>query len=353
MGEKLSPYATYGTKLISAYSRLLFSQHSHSLSGLASMLGCSKQTVLRLINDIRLSYGVEIEETVREKKKYYRLKKKAACPALPLTATELTVLGMCKAFTEHLLGPELMKEAAQAIDKSTSQLKAGCPATGFSAVPAGAIDYTPHQDTIRVLIKAMGESLICKVTYKAAYDGRAKTFFIKPLRLFSHKDCLYLSARMAHYPGRKHKEPHYDPLLVVHRIVKTELTDRLFERPNDPDELRDGFGVMADEPFTVTADFRDWAATYVSERIWSYDQKITRRKDGSVRLKFTAASELEAISWLLSFREDCVLVKPKRLVDSLTAVMRGMLGNYVSTCSDRPMVEPELIAHAATQAAES
>jgi predicted DNA-binding transcriptional regulator YafY len=331
--NKLDPYRSYGGKLISLFARLMFSSESHSLTDLARLLGCSKQTVLRLVDDIRRAYGVEIEESIRERRKYFRLKKKIGkIPAIPITTAEITTLQMCKAFAEHLLGPELLKEATQAIEKSSAQLpNAGFPSNGFAVLPIGTIDYTPHQQTLQTLIKAMGELLICKVTYKAGYDGRAKTFFIKPLKLFSHKDCLYLSTQMARYPGRKYKEPDYEPLLAVHRIGRVELTDRRFERPKSYDfnaRFSRDFGVIKEEPFTVTADFRNWAATYVSERIWSPDQEVIRRKDGSIRLKFKASSEMEVISWVLSFRSDCTLVKPKRLVNKLRETMREIFGSY-------------------------
>jgi predicted DNA-binding transcriptional regulator YafY len=122
---------------------------------------------------------------------------------------------------------------------------------------------------------------------------------------------------MARYPGRKFKEPGYDPLLAVHRITRVELTERLFEMPKDYGGSNEGFGVMKDAPFAVMADFRNWAAIYVSERIWSPDQKIIRRKDGSIRLKFTASSEVEVLSWVLSFGGECTLVHPNRLVGTL------------------------------------
>ncbi len=329
MGAKLNAYSSYGMKLVSLFARLMFSQESHSLTNLAHMLGCSKQTVLRLIDDIRRSYGVEIEETLRQKSKYYRLKKKAPSPALQLTASELTVMQMCRAFTGHLLGPELMKAAGQAIEKSSAQLAhAGTPSNAFGVLPAGAIDYTPHQETLRTLIRAMEEGRICKVAYRAGYDGRSREFFIKPRKLFAHRDCLYLSAQPARNPGRRHRQADYDPLLAVHRIGKIELTERRFEPPAGDDfaaRFNADFGVIKEEPFEVTADFRDWAAAFVSERVWSPGQKITRRKDGSIRIRFKASSEVEVISWILSFRSDGTLVKPKWLVKLLGGTLRDML----------------------------
>ena len=68
MPKKLSSYRSYGQKLISLFARLLFSRQSHSLTELSQMLGCSKQTVIRLIQDIKMAYGVEIEEYIEDRR---------------------------------------------------------------------------------------------------------------------------------------------------------------------------------------------------------------------------------------------------------------------------------------------
>ncbi len=55
-----SPDRSYGEKLISLFAKLLFTGRRYSLTELARSLGCSKQTVLRLIDDISLAYEVPI-----------------------------------------------------------------------------------------------------------------------------------------------------------------------------------------------------------------------------------------------------------------------------------------------------
>ena len=282
MPNKLDPYKSYGVKLISLFARLMFSSESHSLTDLSRMLGCSKQTVLRLVDDIRRAYGVEIEESIQERRKYFRLKKKTGkTPAIPLTSAEITTLQMCKAFAEHLLGPELLKDATQAIEKSSAFVSDNLPISPshFGSFRYGYIDYTQHQETIRKLIRAMDERKICEVTYKAALSDKPKTYSIKPLKLFSHKDTLYLSAGMARVLGKPYKKPDFDPLLAVHRIQKLETTDRSFEFPKSYDFQKqfDGhFGIIKGKPFKVEVEFSGYAACYVSERIWSTDQKIKK-----------------------------------------------------------------------------
>ncbi|MCK5202566.1 MAG: hypothetical protein KAR15_01790 [Desulfobacterales bacterium] len=168
MPHKKDYYSSYGQKLISLFAKLLFTQKSHSLIELSRMLNCSKQTVLRLVDDIRRSYGVEIEEFLEGKRKYYRIKRLAGnTPVLDITESELNALYMCKTFAEHLMGKKLFEEASRALEKNQARLPADkVPSPQhFASFRSGSIDYTPHQNTIRVLIEAMDGLKICKIKY--------------------------------------------------------------------------------------------------------------------------------------------------------------------------------------------
>jgi len=333
--EKQSPYATYGEKLIKLFAKLLFSGQSYSLTELSRSLVCSKQTVLRLMDDIRRSYGVEIEETIRDRNKFYCIKKSGrSAPALALTRQELGVLLMCQAFARHLLGDALFDEASIALDKNRAL--AGPPAGEqpsriFTSYRPGTIDYTPHEESIRTLLQAMEKHIVCKVRYRSIMAGQAKTFFIMPLKIFSHNDTMYVSARFAGKPGEPGKKTEYDPLLAVHRLRSVELTDRTFEYPRDFDFEKiynRNFGIIKDEAFEVEVEFTGHAAGYVSERIWSPDQKLEQNKDGRVRLTFSASSRPELKSWLLSFGEEARLIRPGWMADSLIASLEQMRSLY-------------------------
>ena len=321
MPEKRNAYRSYGEKLISLFARLLFSRESHSLTDLARMLNCSKQTVLRLVQDIEKAYIVKVEESFEGNRKYFRVRKPTV-PSLFLTEMELSVLHMCRTFAEHLLGRHQFEEATRALLKSRSLLpdEKAPTAQHFASFRPGTIDYTPHQNTIRTIIEAMENKKVCKVIYQAIWHGKSKTFYVKPLKLFSHQDTVYLHARMARAPGKPYREPDFDPLLAVHRIKKLEMTERSFEFPKDYDfEKRFNleFGVIKEESFEVKVEFTGWASRYVAERMWSPDQKVTRRKDGKIVLSFTASSEPELIGWLLSFGDLAKLLKPKWLIEEV------------------------------------
>lgn len=334
MPEKRDCYSSYGQKIISLFAKLLFSRQRHSLIELSRMLHCSKQTVLRLVDDIKMAYGVDIEESIENRRKYYRLKRRVGVdPTLNLTESEISILQMCRAFTEHLLGRQLFDEAAQALLKSQAHLpeKQRVDSRHFASFIPGTIDYTGHHQTIRRLIKAMDEKKICKITYKRIMADRPKTFYIKPLKIFSQKDTIYLHARMAGYPGKPYKEPDFDPLLAIHRIKNLELTERSFEFPKDYDFekfFNQNFGVIKEEVFKVEMEFTGYATEYVAERIWSPDQKLIKKKDGTAKLKFSASSEPELISWVLSFGDEAKVVKPNWLIDRIKQIVISIQREY-------------------------
>jgi predicted DNA-binding transcriptional regulator YafY len=239
---------------------------------------------------------------------------------------------MCKAFAGHLMGKKLFEEASRGLEKNHSALpdeKAPSP-QHFASFRSGSIDYTPHQDTIRTLIEAMDNRKICKVNYKSIMASRAKTFYVKPLKIFSHKDSVYVHACLARKPGKPYREPEFDPLLAIHRIKKVELTDRRFEFPKNYDfekAFKQNFGVIKEDAFNVEVEFTGWAACYVAERIWSPDQKI-HKNNGKTKLTFSASSEPELISWVLSFGEEARLKKPDSLADKVRKVSENIKNTY-------------------------
>ncbi len=203
----------------------------------------------------------------------------------------------------------------------------------FASFYPGAIDYTAHQDTIRTLIEAMNNKRVCKVTYKSAAGQRAKTFHIKPLKIFSYRGTLYLHAQRAKDPWQKKwVEPEFNPLLAIHRFKKVEPADRTvsFEVPKSYDfekAFNRTFGIMKDESFRIEAEFTGWAAAYVSERVCSLDQEVEKHED-KVRIRFTSSSQNEVLSWLLSFGEKARLLGPESLVDALKKRIRAIQKNY-------------------------
>jgi predicted DNA-binding transcriptional regulator YafY len=322
---------TYGEKLIRLFAHLLFSNDKYSLNQLVKMLGCSKPTVIRLVRDIQQVYGVQIEDTMTGRERFISMKKtRRPQPAQCLTADEATLLQMCKSFTEHLVGPDFNTMVQSGILKSRQLLPDGVETSAdlFASFHHGTIDYTAHQQTITTLIQAMRDLKVCCITYRAAMDRGPKTFYIKPLKMLSHNNTLYVLAQMAKTPERQYKTPRFDPLLAVHRMVQVEMTATPFEFPPnfDFDKVFDkSYGFMQEDHFKVTVRLTGWAKDFMRERVWSNDQKIKENPDGSADITFTAASESELTSFILSLGDKARILKPKWLVKELKNTI-GVLG---------------------------
>jgi predicted DNA-binding transcriptional regulator YafY len=65
----------------------------------------------------------------------------------------------------------------------------------------------------------------------------------------------------------------------------------------------------------------------VVERIWSPDQKIIKN-NGKTILKFSASSEPELISWVLSFGDEAKVLKPAWLIENVKRGISNMRNFY-------------------------
>ncbi|WP_168161238.1 helix-turn-helix transcriptional regulator [Desulfatibacillum aliphaticivorans] len=304
------------------------------MTELARMLDCSKPTVRRIVDDIFMSHSIRIDEEKVGKQLYFRIPKVKRYPILPLSTNEIAILEMCQAFTRHLLGDKQFGEATRAMQKNYGLLsdgELGTTGNEFGCISPGTIDYTSYQEILQNLITAISSKRVCRVTYQALYADKARSFHILPLKIFSHKDSIYVHTQRSNPQGEPNKKDDYFPLLSVHRFKSVEVLENTFELPKNYDFeafFNKTFGVMKGETFLVKAQFFDLAATYVCERNWSANQKIEKQEDGSTILEFEASSEYEVIAWTLSFRENAKILEPDWLKEKVVKSLRDMLGNY-------------------------
>lgn len=332
MQPRNSSDRSYGEKLISLFGKLLFTGEAYSLTELSLVLDCSKQTVLRLVDDITLAYDVPLQSEIRDGRRWFWIERARGLePAALLSESEHRTLQMCRAFTEHLLGRGTYHELERAVEKSGLHLPVGGDdhhAT-FGVVRSGVIDYSKHDQILRTLIDGMDRRRVVEVGYRRLQARRSKTFRIKPLKVFSHRESVYVHARLAKMPGRPYRTPRYDPLLAVHRFTRAQLTDTPFRRPANYDfeaAMNRGFGLWTQERFRVVMDLMGWAAAFVREREWSPDQEIVTR-NGTTRLSFWSTSRPEITALVLSFGSQARLLEPDFLVqevrDEIVAMTKG------------------------------
>ena len=86
-------------KAIKLLMTLLVSRRSYSLADLAGLLDCSKQTVLRILDTITISYHVPVERSKQGNRSFYKIPgDEETPPNLNVTESELRTLYMCSTF---------------------------------------------------------------------------------------------------------------------------------------------------------------------------------------------------------------------------------------------------------------
>lgn len=326
MPEKRDPFKSSTEKAIRLFSRLFFMRRAYSLSELAQWLNASKQTVIRLMGEIERSYGIQLETFVRDRQRYYRIKSVASNTHVPISCEELNLLELCRTFTAHLIGEQLLRDVERTIEKACALLPPGeeMPPSVFDTAMFGTIDYTPFSEFLKTLTSAIETQRICDITYKSLGMPKPTTFSFKALRIISRRDTIYVY-------GLKCSDADEAPrLLALHRIQAITLTEQRFEAisGNISKELSDTFGIRQEDLFKVTVEFTGMPAHYVAERRWSLDQRIQWLEEDKMRITFTASSRPEVISWILAFGDLGYILEPKELAEEVSEILKKALANY-------------------------
>ena len=85
---------------------------------------------------------------------------------------------------------------------------------------------------------------------------------------------------------------------------------------------------MTEPTFKTRIYFDREVKTYICDRIWSEDQKITPQEDGGIILEMTALSRSELISFVLSFDFKARLLEPSDLAAEIKERLLKTLEKY-------------------------
>lgn len=335
MPRKRNPDSSHADKALRLFAKLFFNPRAYSLSELSDHLDCSKSTVMRIVEDLQLSVGMQVTVEKRGRQNFYSLPRQMPVPgAVQISREEIQSLAMCRAFAQALLGREEFDEATRGLEKSIALSPEGGLAVSddtFTTITSGRIDYTPHEDTLRALLDAIADRKVCRITHRKLTAREDKVYWAKPMKIFSHQDSVYVHILPAKEPGKPFDSDLPDRILAVHRITGVEKTDRPYRVPDnyDFDRAMSGkFGVWQSDPFEVTCEFCGWAADYVAERQWSDGQSVRHLDDERVELKFTARGIEEVSRWALSFGENVTVKAPPELVELVAQRLREAARRY-------------------------
>lgn len=303
MGRPFNDEALPCDRVLMLYQRLTLDGRPHYQGDLARDLGCSPQTVTRLVNVIERHLGkdAEIERGLDGRRRYYRIRTKAEEKTLGFSFEELRWL----AIGRDLAAPILPQGVAQRIDRTLATLAlhlgegdgvamAGAP-IGFRT--KGFIDYAPHLPTIAALRQAIDKRQVCQVSYRPTGEQTVRPYRYAPGRILAMSGALYVQGyRLAEGSLLKERPTTFS----LHRIVEVAPTGEYF-RFDAADTEASAFGLNWHPSKQVSINFAPQAADYVRDRIWSEDQEIKELEDGGIVLTITTTSEKELNAWVSSF----------------------------------------------------
>ncbi len=348
-------YQNKNQKLLRLYCLLLFSGQEYSLISLVERLNCSKQTVLRYLDDLDMSAKGKIERrTGEDRKLYVQMKQIPLRPKVSLEPEQIQHLLMCHDLLSHLLPKNLTEEISNIIGQTTVLLedfedREKALRSLFFAKPAGGkISYNFHEKILDTLKQAITETRICNISYESSLKNAPIRLSVAPIKLITYKNGLYLKVRKIKwkdkglvYPSIGRITGSFTPttedidILAVHRIKNVELSATNFTaEPETTDERDDIFGMLLEKPFQVTIAFSPLVAGYIRQRTWSKEQIIEEQNDGGIHLTITAGNKDEVFSWILSFGLQAQIIKPQGLRARMRAHSRELARVYEEEHSD-------------------
>lgn len=337
MPQKLDQSATASRKALALFGMLLFSQKPYSLKQLAEYLNCSRQTILRVLEDIEWTNTFTITKWKEGKENWYQAYFPEKRPNIAFSKEEFTQLCLYRDFMEYALPAKhrmLLFSAIEKIacflehDAAEKQLLSESHGKGLGK---GSVDYSAFEETLGTLVAACKTRQVVEIEYLALLRADSRIHAFVPVRIVSYRDGLYLRGWRVTDKGAVDV---LSPMtLAVHRIQRIWPTCRNLssEKAKSHAFLPESscFGMAAQTaPFTVQTQFFPPAATYVGERIWSQEQLIVPQSDGSILLTFTAQSEMEVVKWILGFGQEAKLITPEHLRAQLIEELRVAMSRY-------------------------
>ena len=325
-----STYESPGLRLLGFYVLLRSGKRKYSLTRLSQLFHCSRQTILRMVEQLELVGGITISAWTEGRDRYYQVIQETGNDPVVLSAESLQQLMLCRDIVRFMLPQPIHEEIRNAIGAASILLpekKNPAPILDSfaSAKGRGSIDYTPFQGILETLQTGMRERRVCKLKYRPKMTDPVQSLVIMPVRLMAYRETLYIKC----FPCDKKGEKTFDkPInLAVHRMVKADLTQLTFP-PQDIAEDSEHFGLEFNPPLKVRVAFTASVASYIAERTWSNDQQIRRGKDGGIILTFTTTSRPEVISWILGFGAEASVLEPLDLAQDIKKTMTKAIQGY-------------------------
>ncbi|OCG59581.1 WYL domain-containing protein [Gilliamella sp. GillExp13] len=311
MGRKKDSNVSAGQKLLKMYHILLSGNKPHYQSDLAEMLNCSAQTVIRLAEQIELSFPECFCSGKEKNRRWYSLQINHK-NTLGLNYQELRYLSLCRELSKPFIPPEIGERIDQTLLHLSMLLleldtrEHFATSTPIAFFTKGKIDYSEKVNIIEDLLKCIENKTFCHIHYIANGNQQGKNHYFVPRKLIAMNHALYVYGAISNNVATELK---HSTCLAIHRIQKLDfINQKASISIADPIENKTMFGLPEHEPRTFSIQFAKSAAGYIKERIWSDEQKIEEIENGEIILTITTSSERELNAWVRGFGEQAKMI---------------------------------------------
>lgn len=250
-------------------------------------------------------------------------------PDMNMTMGEIVAMHFLRGHARLYQGTEMGEEIERAFTKLAAFVPEGLGErlervrTLFVPSVRFAKNYQGSEEVMEELSEAILSLHTCQVEYHSFSDDEFKHFRIDPLRFFERDGGLYLFVRATRFDDIR--------VLAVERIKSIKVTEDSYVYPPDFDPetlLQQSFGMVYDDPLEIKIWFSADQARYIRERQWAQEQKITRRKDGSIVLWMKTSGWWDVKKWVLSFGKNAEVLEPVKMRYEIRAELSATLENY-------------------------
>jgi len=290
--------------------------------------GWERKTVERMLKLVEITYlNSFIKERGCDGKMLYRLSRNDVFPPMCISEREVvalrTVLGIVKTNEplklplESLAGKlESLQSTAAAIDIEDMML-----ASGTASAPRPCIKL--DRKILETLQTAVLTYSVVKIKYRRVIDTTARMFTLCPLGFIYGIQNNYLVASDV---GEITRPRHH----IIDKIQSAALTDKTFDAENfnlrKYAEKSFGSWISPDGGYKVKWQVKPEAAERASRFIFHPTQKITRQKDGSLIVEFTADGLKEMVWHLMTWEGGIKPLAPKELIDEYKKQVKFVVG---------------------------
>lgn len=191
-----------------------------------------------------------------------------------------------------------------------------------------AKSYERQHGMLKTIHRSILEHRCVEIDYQPVGKERRRRT-IEPYAVVFYHSSLYIIAAANELPDAQERVRHFK----LDRFLRATALDQWFQRSDEFDleeHLGQSLGIFSGSRGAKNFRIRvsAYGAPWVIEDPWHAEQKIERRKDGSIVVTLKAAHELEVIPRVLAMGGEAEILSPKSCRRAMAQTIRQMAKQY-------------------------